>query len=56
MSEWRNQFNLRIKGRMTRLRDERAYVQEATSQNAIKSCREKFKLETKNGGSSDRVA
>ena len=37
----------RIDQRMTHLRDERACVQEATSQNAIKSCREKFKVGNK---------
>ena len=37
----------RLDQRMTHLRDERACIQEAMSQNAIKSCRDKFKVGNK---------
>ena len=36
--------------RITHLRDERTCIQDATTQNAIKSCREKFKVVKKPGG------
>jgi hypothetical protein len=39
----------RLDQRITNLRDERTCIQEATSQDAIKSCREKFKVGNRQG-------